>query len=97
MFGAISHEIVFLDLHKLFRVCLAILVSVVSMGLLKKVKDKTEASVKKVGKEGTKLGKKGLAGTKKVAKKGAVATKKVAKKGVEETKKTAKKAKKKIA
>jgi len=64
---------------------LTILLFVVFMGLLKKVKDKTEASVKKVGKEGTKLGKKGLEGTKKVAKKGA-----------EATKKTAKKAKKKI-
>jgi hypothetical protein len=35
------------------------------MGLLKKVKDKTEASVKKVGREGAELGKKGFEGTKK--------------------------------
>ena len=61
-----------------------------------KVKDKTEESVKKVGAEGAKLGKKGLKETKKVAKKGAKATKKVAKKGVKETKKAAKKVKKKV-
>ena len=64
------------------------------MGLLKKVKDKTEATVKKVGKEGTELGKKGVKGAKTVAKKGATATKKAAKKSVKETKKTVKKAKK---
>jgi len=50
------------------------------MGLLKKIKDKTEESVKKAGKEGAKLGTKGLKETKKVAKKGGKATKKTAKK-----------------
>ena len=39
------------------------------MGFLKKVKDKTEESVKKVGEGGAKLGKKGLKETKKTVKK----------------------------
>jgi hypothetical protein len=55
----------------------------VFMGFLKKVKDKTEESVKKVGEGGAKLGKQGLKETKKVAKKGAKATKKTAKKAKE--------------
>ena len=50
------------------------------MGLLKKVKEKTEASVKKVGKEGATLGKMGIKETKKIAKEGAKATKKTLKK-----------------
>ena len=81
-------------MHKLFRDWFNIGSCGLFMGLLKKMKDKTEASVKKVGKEGAELGKKGVEGTKTVAKKGAAATKKVAKKSVKETKKTVKKAKK---